>query len=165
MGLVALALGSLCLVGCEHHFFKVKGALSSEGGELGTWSVVPEGCSRDPLDRLPVAESTTVMTLFWQDPRKRDRSRDKEKWTQRNYPLRFEVSRSAKGVTALLDSIQMVNAVALDQNSCSALDVQTWPGARLVPEGRPTSSGTLTVDCQVRGSHVTAKISFSGCEY
>jgi hypothetical protein len=158
-----LAFLLVAVPGCEHHFFRARGAIGSQGGGLGTWRSTPIGCSRDPLPGLP-PQSQTVATLLWQDPAQFDPWHDQHRATAPNAPLRLELSRGNGGVTANLDTVR-VEGVHLDETTCPVLRLTTAEGNPAIQSGRPTLGGELTLDCRVRESRITGTVHFSGCEF
>jgi hypothetical protein len=164
-GCVALC-GSLALSGCGQRFFTAEGVVASDGGSLGVWRATPEGCSRDPFDGRVGADSRSVLTFLWDDPRKHNVKIDAKGWT--DAPLRLEIARdTARPVAGIVASLVTVNAVGtrLDGRVCQTLQLQTGERRAYYIEGRPTLHGTVTLDCQVKGSHITASVRFDRCDF
>jgi hypothetical protein len=160
---LALLAASLALTGCGK-LFTAKGAIASDGGFIGTWSATPQGCSRDPLDGLPAAESSTILTFLWDDPSVRDPLRDLHRFNAPNAPMRLELWRERRGYALRLDTVK-THYTRLDPTVCSTLTVDAHESPRTIPEGRPTLSGTINLDCRVSDSRLTANINFQHCEY
>ena len=167
-----LAAGLLAgLVGCRMNGFRARGELASAGGELGTWRSTPIGCSRDPFDGLPPGESKSVVTLIWEDPARNDSDmvRDRDRWTRQDAPLRLELGRGAKGnAGSYIGSLAMVRATGttrLDGSVCKELSVETSERPGRFEESKPALSGTLRMDCRVKGSRLTGAVRFEGCKY
>ena len=167
----ALAFAALsCLAGCTHHFFTAQGTLGSEGsGPLGTWRSTPLGCSRDPVDASdvlpPGAPAQTVATLLWDDMVSRERLLPRHKRHLRNLPARLDLWKTDTGFVGRLQTQKPPAKVVLDSTVCTTLDVQTVEGKPLIDRGRPTLGGTIALNCQAGGNHISGKIAFSGCEY
>ncbi len=153
------------LAGCEHHFFQSQGVLTSEGGALTAWSRAVQGCSPDPTDGLPVGKSSTVFTLYWDNPVEYDLLSRKPLPPKPNQLQQLEVYRTAEGLTGRLRMTRSAPDTLLEPRVCSRFDATTSPDHPVIPGGRPTVDGTLELDCRVAGSHLTASVRFSGCEY
>ncbi len=160
--LLALLSSLLAVTGCGK-FFYARGSLASDGGTIGTWSSTPQGCSRDPVDGRPPAQSSTVLTFLWNDPSMRDPLRDLHRFHAPNAPMRLELWREP-GYALKLDTVKTLHT-RLDPTVCSTLKVETHETPKTIPEGRPTLSGTLQLDCRVADSHLTANIAFKRCDY
>ena len=161
----ALLLGSLCVVtGCERHYFKATGALTSDGGRLFAWTRPVQGCSPDPLDGLPPNKSSTLFTLYWDNPVDRDKE-VRHNAPPENLLQRLEVFRTRDGLAGSLRTTLIAPDTVLDSSVCSTFHATTSPGDPVIAGGRPTLSGTLDLDCRVDDSHLTAHVRFSGCEY
>ena len=157
-------LACLALTGCDH-YFAASGVVTGHGGALGTWSSTPEGCSRDPFDGLPASESSSVVTLLWDDPGIRDPLRDLHRPTAPDAPLRLEIARTPEsGYTMQLNTVK-TQGNRFDSHTCSRLIVDTRETPKAIPEGRPTLAGTVRFDCPTEGGHVTADVHFKRCEY
>jgi hypothetical protein len=162
----------MALTGCSH-LFHASGKLASDGGILGAWSSTPEGCTRDPVDGQPAAKSSSVLAFLWDDPSVRDPLRDIHRFHAPNAPMRLELARiypaSSPTYTLKLDTVK-TTGITLNRSVCSTLEVQTHETPRTLPEGQPTLSGSLQLDCRVHAadssdSHITANIRFDRCEY
>ncbi len=164
-----LAVLLLCsaglLAGCVQRFFKSQGSLTSDGGTLSAWSRPVQGCSPDPTDGLPVGRSVTLFTLYWDNPVERDLLTMKLHPPKENQLQQLEIQRSGDGFTGLLKRTRIEPSTLLDASVCSTFKVTTSPGKPEIAGGRPTVDGSLDLDCRVQGSHVTAAIRFTGCEY
>lgn len=122
----------------------------------------PQGCTRDTFDGRPPGQSTSVLTLLWSDPGKRDGKLDNTTVAP-DAPMRVEVARTP-GVVATVYTKQ-TGGTRLDAGVCRTLRLETWEEVARYPEGRATLAGTLAMDCTAGGSHVIADLRFSGCEY
>jgi hypothetical protein len=160
-----LTLLALSAMGCEHHFFQVKGSIGSDGGVLGAWHSKPEGCSLAPVDGLPAGKSSTVATLIWPDPLAMDQAREKDRAVFLNVPLQLNLLRTGDKTVADLTTLHFTEPTRLDAGVCSTLAVSTQQGKPAFPGARPTLDGSLKLDCQVEDSHVKADLHFSGCEF
>jgi hypothetical protein len=156
---------ALCTAGCEHHYFQAHGALNSDGGTLGRWHEVPEGCSLAPVDGLPVGQSSTLATLVWLDPLAKDPSRERHRAAAANVPLRLTMLRAGNATVADLTMMHSDQPIRLDSRVCSSMSVSTKPGKPEFPGARPTLDGSLQLQCQVDDSHLEANLHFSGCEF
>ena len=166
------ALHSLLLVatvlflgGCERHYFQSKGAIASSGGDLAHWSRPLQGCSPDPIDGRPIGQSSTLFTLYWDNPVERDVLHVRRIRPPNNLLEQLEVSRQNGHLLGLMKTARLDQDVVLDASDCSTFKVTTTSDRPVIAGGRPTIDGTLDLDCQVAGSHVTAAVTFSGCEY
>ncbi len=160
----AVAACALLLAGCDPGFFKAEGTVASDGGGLGRWTSAPEGCSRDPFDGLGRAHTRSVLTLLWNDPSVKDPLRDKHRATAPDAPMRLEIARAATGYEATLETVKSVGT-RLDGSVCGRLEVETAEHRAEFREGQRTLSGTVKMDCRVKGSHLTADVQFSRCDY
>ena len=163
LAIATAALLAFCmtLMGCERHFFKTHGTISSDGGQIGRWDSAPEGCARDPLDHQPIGQSTTVATFIWQDLRIRERDRR----SFPDAPTRLELSRTDKGLSANLETDRAASGTTLDAGDCTTFDLTTSESQPAIAGGKPTLGGTLRMDCIARGSHIEADLRFSGCDF
>jgi len=156
----------LCLsAGCERHFFRSQGFVTSDGGQLAAWSRPVQGCSPDPLDGLPPGKSSTVFTFYWDNPVERDVLKMQRLTPSSNLPERLEITRQPNGLQATIKTAKLPNDTVLDASNCSILKATTSVGNPVIAGGRPTIDGSLDLDCRVAGSHVTASVQFTGCEY
>jgi hypothetical protein len=177
-------------VGCSRGFFQVSGVVSSEHGVLGTWEATPDGCSRDPLDGLSAARTRTLATFIWEPKDRRDRHQKSLRhgllehgWLYAT-PRRLEISRLPPGWTnpfpqpvqtlthpapgpPLLASMstQGISGVAWTNTSCTVLQLDTKEEKPGIARGRPALGGTLRMDCTAQGSHITADLHFSRCDF
>ena len=162
---VLLAACMLCSTGCERRFFHTAGRISSDGGELGTWRMRPVSCTRDAANGFPGRDGEAIATLLWADPSRRDkRYINQGQKTAPEVPMRLDLMRVGGGVTGVLDMWRR-KGVRLDARVCTQLEMTTQEGAAALPEGRPTLTGHLVMDCTVEGSHLAADLTFNGCEY
>lgn len=151
--------------GCERHFFRAHGKLASEGGSFGDWASTPQGCSRDPSDGRPDGESATVASFFWENPAARDaKLRENFGRDAPDAPFRLDMLRDGGGFAGRLQTVKTPGTL-LDRTNCVAVRLEGRDQAAAYQAGRPTLSGVLTLDCRVRGSHITAQIQFDHCEY
>ncbi len=150
--------------GCDRGMFQVAGSVASAGGELGTWRSAPLGCSRDPFDGKPVETTASVATFLWEDPSMHDKLRDKHRPMAPDAPMRLELARRNNAVSASLTTVK-IKGTLLQPGDCTRLQLDTQERPAAIPGGRPTLGGLLTMDCNVRGSHVTADFSFRRCEF
>jgi hypothetical protein len=152
------------LCGCEQHFFKSQGVVSSDGGQLFAWSRPVQGCSPDPLDGQPVGKSATLFTLYWDNPIDRD-APVRHNAAPENKLQRLEISRGPDGLTGSLKTTLIDPDTVLDSKVCTTFKATTTRGKPVIAGGRPTVNGTLDLDCHVADSHLTASVRFTGCEY
>jgi hypothetical protein len=153
------------LTGCERRFFHSHGALTSDGGQLAAWSRPVQGCSADPLDGLPQGKTSTLFTLYWGNSVDRDLIKKRNPPPRTNQPQNLIVRRGANGPEGLLKTTKRESGTMLDATVCSAFEATTTAGHPVIAGGRPTVDGTLNLNCRVAGSHLTASVTFSGCEY
>ncbi len=164
---IALAGAACLLTGCERHFFKSQGVVSSDGGQLFRWSRPVQGCSPDPADGEPVGKSATVFTLYWDNPVSRE-EKARHNPPPENKLQRLEISRSPGNAGQFVGSLKttlIASPTVLDEKVCTTLKATTTPGKPVIAGGRPTVDGRLDLDCRVAGSHLTASVRFTGCEY
>ena len=139
--------------------------MSSVGGTLGTWSVTPQGCSRDAFDGLGQGQTRSVMTLLWQDPAAHDpHYHDHAREHAPDVPMRLDVMRDDGGLAALLETLH-THGTRLDGESCKRFALTAHEEPAAVEGGRPTLAGRLEMDCMVKGSHVSADLRFRRCEF
>ncbi len=156
---------ALLLAGCERHFFKSEGVITSDGGALAAWSRPVQGCSPDPLDGLPPRQSSTLFTFYWDNPVERDVLHMKRILPPSNLLERLEVTRQPDGLRATMKTAKLPNDIVLNSANCTVLKATKVPGKPVIADGRPTVDGSLDLDCRAAGSHVTASVRFTGCEY
>ena len=161
-------VGALCLVlsftGCFHYVFSAHGTVASDGGPLGQWSSKPQGCSRDPQDGLPIGQTASLFSFFWEDPASSDPAREQHMKTAPDAPMRLDLARTSSGLTATLDTVK-TRGTTLDQSTCSLLQADTQQHKPDIRDGKPTLAGRLQMDCHAGNSHVTADVTFTRCEY
>ena len=159
----AVALLVCALTGCEHHFFSVHGRIASDGGGLGTWHTSPLGCTRDPQDGAQRGQPTsTIAEFLWRDPGTKDDPPD----PMPEEPLRLILSHTGDGRYAgTLRLTQHAGDVPLDSKVCARLEVETHEIAPQIKGSDPGLAGRVQLDCRAEGSHLTADLRFSGCEY
>jgi hypothetical protein len=153
----------LVLSGCNRDFFQAHGMLASRGSRIGSWSSTPEGCTRDPFDGLPPDQTTSIVTLLWEDPGIRNPLVN-NRTSAPDAPSRLGFSRSPVGVTARLETLRDAG-IPLDSNVCRTLRLETEEHASRVPGGRPSLSGRMVLDCQAHGSQIVGDIQFENCHY
>ena len=153
-------------LGCNRHTPAVQGLLASSGGELGTWSSQPAGCSRAPFDGLPVDKSRSMVTFLWQDQTLMIATRQTHNDpTTLQAPVRLELAREDVGYVASLATAKTDAATRLDAHVCSVLRLESRQAAKVIREGKPTLTGRLQLDCTVKGGHLTADLRFAGCGF
>lgn len=160
-----LLSGAALLAGCERHFFQSSGSVASDGGALAAWSRPVQGCSPDPLDGLSATSTATLFTLYWDNPVDRDYFIKHPPRPKPNQLQQLEVSRTPTGLTGLLKTTKIEPGTVLDSIVCSTFKATASPGKPVIVGGRPTVDGTLALDCRVAGSHLTASVRFTGCEF
>ncbi len=166
LGLAALLICAAgLLAGCERRFFRSDGVISSDGGALAAWSRPFQGCSPDPLDGLPPEKSSTVFTFYWDNPVERDVLHMRRLTPPRNLLERLEITRKPGGFRGVMKTAKIQPDIVLDSSDCSTFKATTSKGKPVIAGGRPTVDGTLDLDCRVAGSHLTASVRFTGCEY
>ncbi len=154
-------LGTLAaLAGCGPDAFHAKGVVASEGGPLGTWQSRPQGCSRDPFDGASSAQTSSILTFLWDDPAVRDRLRDLHRATAPDAPMRLDLARAGSSYTIALDTVK-THGTRFDDATCKTIQVNTHEGPRIIPEGKPTLSGSVRFEC----GQVKADVHFERCEY
>ena len=89
-------LGSLVMLvllsGCERRFFWARGAVASEGGQLGKWKLVPKACARGLSVGVGSERVQSVATLLWEDERLRGKKyRDHAYEHAGDLPLRLDL--------------------------------------------------------------------------
>lgn len=161
-------VGPICLVlsltGCYRYIFSARGTVASDGGTLGQWDSQPQGCSRDPQDGLPIGQTASVFSFFWEDPASHDPARDQHRAIAPDAPMRFDLARTASGFTATFNTVK-THGTVLDSSTCSVLRADTEQHKPDVRDGKPNLAGHLQMDCRTQGSHITADVTFTRCEY
>ncbi len=160
IGLSVAVIALFGLTGCGPPSFSATGFVSSEGGPLGVWKSQPQGCSRDPFDGAAPARTTSILTFLWDDPAVRDPLRDLHRFTAPDAPMRLELAHGTTGYTISLDTVK-TRGTHLDLNVCQTMQVEAREGPALIPEGKPTLSGTLRFRC----GQIRADVHFKRCEY
>ncbi len=161
-GLTSLVLASL--IGCNRYVFSAHGTVASDGGALGQWGAKPQGCSRDPQDNLPIGQTYSLFTLLWEDPASHDPAREQHESIAPDAPMRLDVARTASGFSATLNTVK-THGTVLDASNCSVFRADTQEHKPDIREGKPSLAGHLQMDCRTQGSHVTADVTFTRCEY
>ena len=131
---------------------------------MGTWRSTPDACTRDPFDGRPLSESDSIATLLWEDPSLHDPNRDQNRPKAANAPLRLEVARDGGGYRVGLVTVKN-EGTRIGSADCSVLSVETVEQAPVTSGARSALKGRVQMDCQVRGSHVTANVRFERCEF
>ena len=157
-------LAMACLLGCDQRFFSARGSVASSGGRLGNWHSTPEGCSRDPFDGKPAADSASVATFLWEDPSVHDPDRDKNRYKAPDAPMRLEISRLPGGLRASLTTVKIVG-MRIDSSDCSQFRLEQRDEAPGVAGAKPALAGRLVMQCTVAGGQVSADVRFDHCEY
>ncbi len=161
-------VGPLCLVlaltSCYRYVFAAHGTVASNGGTLGPWNSKPQGCSRDPQDGLPIGQSATLFTFLWEDPASHDPAREQNRAIAPDAPKRLDLTHTASGLTATLDTVK-THGTVFDSSNCSLLRADTQEHKPDIREGKPSLAGHLQMDCRVQSSHLTADVTFTRCEY
>ena len=161
-------LALLCLTGCDRHFFHATGALTSDGaGKLDAFSERPKGCTREPWDGLTRDRTNSILTLLWEDNNSHGFApTDIHRPLYGDRPIRMDIGRApdGSGLTGILNTVKL-KGLGLDAKSCRTFQIGTHEQPAAYPEGQPALAGTLTLDCTVRGSRLTADVGFERCEY
>lgn len=161
--LAALPMLGLMLAGCARPGFHVRGELASEGDVLETWRWRPQGCIRAVQNNQTQAEQ--LASLLWIDPARRDATRapgQQNSW--KDAPVRLDLQRVNGEPVAILETIK-TGGVEFNQENCRTLTLNTRERPPASGGRRGSLGGSLHLDCEVRGQHVTAQIEFEGCEY
>jgi hypothetical protein len=156
-------LACLALAGCGR-YFSASGTVASSGGDLGVWRQTPEGCSRDPFDGLPAAESSSVLSFLWNDPSVRDPLRDLHRSTAPDFPMRLELARVPTGYTVRLDTVK-TQGTHFDSRACTSFSVEVHQAPPDIAEGKPTLAGRVRFICPANGGTLTADVRFKRCDY
>lgn len=162
-GVLFLSVAMLTLSCCFAGRFSAAGVVSSDGGPLGQWSVLPDGCSVAPFDGLPVGKSSSVAEFLWQ---RRKVSWDKAGGDQPHWhklPYLLELSRGPDELSGVLTLIPDDERVPVDHSVCKTLRLDSSPGQPAIPGGPASLDGHLVLDCTVNSSHVTADVRFKSC--
>jgi hypothetical protein len=155
----------LSISGCSRGFFTARGVLTSDGGTFGHWSSKPQGCSRDPIDSRPSATSASIASFFWEDPAAHHITlRDQNAPHAPDVPLRLDLLREDGTITARFQTVK-TPGTRLDATVCTTLAIQTTESPATYTNGRPTLSGTVQLDCRLKGSHLTGNFHFQNCEF
>ncbi len=164
LALGVLALGVLALSGCDRGFFHASGTVASEGDRIDTWRAAPQGCTRDPFDGQPVAETSSILTLLWQNPGLRDPKIDNTS-TAPDAPLRMGFSRVGKGPVVGRLQTKRHAGLPLDASDCGKLSLELQEQAARGAEARPSLAGHLVLECELKTGRVTADVRFAGCQF
>ena len=160
-----LPLALLILAGCSGREFHVDGVLASEGGRSGTWSCRPQGCIRASRVAEGVSDPARVASLLWIDPVRRDASRaNGNQFRVADAPIRLDLALAGGEPIAVLETVR-TRGTEFNRRNCRTLTLEIQEERPTKPEGRPALAGRVQMDCEVRGSHVTADVRFRGCNY
>ena len=165
--LACVATLSVCLLsGCSRGLFKAQGTVASEGGTFNTWAQAPHGCTREPWDGRPIGQTRSIATFLWEDTNSHGYfPADVRRARYSDRPIRLDLGYAPDGsVVGILNTIK-VEGTGLDHSNCTTLNVTKHEQPRTYREGESALAGTLTMDCRVKGSHLTANVSFQHCEY
>ena len=159
VGTLLLCVVTAGLTGCGPTFFSAKGTLSSTGGQLDQWSQTPLGCHRDVFD----GDTSKLMTFSWGNPNASDPDSSVHNKTRPAFPILLSIEKDG---AALNGHLQTSKAGEADLNAadCKVFKLQTKEHHKGFAEMNPPLDGTLTLDCQTPGSHVTGDIAFKHCE-
>jgi hypothetical protein len=155
------------MLGCHRNFFTAhSGYVATSGPAFGTWSSTPQGCSRDPKDALPDAQSRTAATFFWEDPADHNPMlRDHKLPHVPDAPDQFNLLHTpAGGYQVRLKTLQ-TDGTLIGPEDCTTFEVETHEQPPGFPAGRPTLGGTVNLECHVKGSEVEAHFTFDHCDY
>ena len=131
---------------------------------MGSWKAQPQGCSRDAWDGKPLAETSEVVSFFWEDWFDQHQIKGMQRAEEPDAPLRLDLYREGGGVAGRLQTV-VHPGVTLNRTLCRQLDVQTSEQPATYAEGRPTLRGTVRLDCDLKSGHLTADVTFSRCEF
>ena len=159
-----LLMAACAALGCRRAFCTAAGRVSSRGGELGSWSSKPDGCSRDLFDGLPPGQTHDAASFVWEDPSVHDPLRDRHRPTAPDAPLRLDVWRGADGLRARIATVKTPGTL-LDPAHCGRLELESSEQPAVFAGGRPALAGTLRLECSVHGSEVSADLRFERCEF
>ncbi len=154
---------TLGIVGCGPQTFSAKGTIASEGDRINTWRTRVEGCTRAPFDALPAGQTRSTLTFVWQDPASRDQTLDMFH-NPPDFPMRLEFSRGEQGPVATLHTLRHAG-IRLDSKVCGTFRLETAEHPPDTPEGRPSLSGEVVLECGIEQAHITANVRFEGCKY
>ena len=159
VGSLLLCLAAAGLSGCGPTFFSAKGTLSSTGGQLDQWKETPLGCHRDVFD----GDTSKLMTFSWGNPNAQDPDRQVHDRTRPAFPVLLSLEKDGAGLKGHLQTSKGGEA-DLNAGVCKVISLQTKEHSKGFAEMHPTLNGTLTLDCQTAGSHITSDIVFKQCE-
>ena len=161
-GLLLLTL----LTGCHRHFFSARGQIGSDGPAFGHWTRGLMGCSRDPKDALPDAQTRTVATFIWEHPLDHDPQYNGfHDPPAPDVPMQFNVLRADSGGYDLRLQTFFTDGTLITAKDCSKLQVETHEQGPAMPGGRPSLAGSVVAECRVKESRMWADFSFERCEY
>lgn len=158
-GWLVMLVGCGLLMGCEDGFFRATGAVASQGGELETWRVKPMACIRDERGGF---------TLLWEDTVWREVDpADPRRLLLTDAPRELRLERQGAGWVGWLRTVKTkrTGATRLDAGVCKVLRVETEERAGKIAGARDSLRGQVQMDCEVRGSRVSADTRFWNCEY
>jgi hypothetical protein len=156
-------LAVCCVAGCTRDAFQSRGTIGSEGDRINNWRTKLEGCTRAPFDGLPIGQTRSILTFVWEDPGFRDPLMDRH-LDHPDYPMRLEFSRGADGPTATLHTMRS-SGIPLNPKVCTTFDLKTSEKPSATPEGRPSLSGQVQLECGVKQGHIVADLHFDNCRY
>ena len=164
---LALVLAAL-LTGCTSTAFHATGAVANDGPVLrDTYSSVPQGCTRDPFDGLPLGKSSSIAAFVWEEPGLRDSSVD-NRYTAPDAPMRLEFSHvSPDPSTPIVATLhtRYKAGIPLNARVCASFQFTSEEHPPHAPETRPSLSGAFTLDCHIKGDHITADVHFDHCDF
>ena len=168
-GAMVLTAALLPATGCGPQFFSTKGALSSTGGMLGTWSSKPVICSRDEFS----GDSSKLVTFEFSPPKNDDPDRDLHRDREPQWPSQLKIAKNGDGYIARLEMGKPIAGVdpmkssmdglVLDGSTCKVLTFDRKEHSAGMTGFQKQLSGELTMDCTVLQSHVVSNLKFNHC--
>ncbi len=154
------------LSGCHRNFFAAKGTFASIGPAFGEWNRTPMGCSRDPKDALPDAQTRTLATFVWENPADHDsRYNGNNDPPAPDQPMQLNVLRADGGGYDLRLKTLFTGGWLITAKDCSKLQIETHEQGPAFVGGRSSLAGSVVAECSVKQSRVWADFTFERCEY
>ena len=90
--------------------------------------------------------------------------RDQHQIKAPDAPLRMELARAGDALSVGLTTVR-TEGTRMGSADCAVLRLTTWEEAPVVRGARNSLAGHLQMDCQAKGSRVTADLRFRRCEF
>lgn len=165
----AALLTTVLLCGCGPEFFKAKGTVNSDGGLLKSWSRTPVMCMRGEQE----GEAGKILSFQFDLPPGFVAAHPEGK----NAPEELAIAQNGGGVIGSLKmmavirdpgnpnsfSEQPTDGFILDNSNCKTIKLDRQEQSKSFAESMKPLKGHLELDCTVRGSHITADMTFRHC--